>query len=329
MGSPDGVGLCTDIPAFPGFYDYAKLVGSSSVLAAELLCQRSHDLVLNWLGGFHHAKRAKASGFCYVNDCVLAILRLLLDFRRVLYVDIDVHHGDGVEEAFLCTSRVLTLSFHQYEPERYFFPGTGGPADAGCGEGRFYAVNVPLRRGIRDANYALVFDSVFRRAVEAYRPDAIVLQSGADSLAGDAIGGFNLSFEGHGHAFKAVLDQHLPTLCLGGGGYTVENVTRCWTYESALALDVTLDETLPENLEYRGSYSSKYLAYQPCNGQAGPDLNDHRSLAATICAAQRRLQRIAPAAAFLDASDAQQRFAELQERGGSPSLLTDLSEEER
>ena len=109
--------MSCDIPAFPGFYEHSKLVAGSSLLAAELVAQGRHDVVLNWMGGLHHARKSKASGFCYVNDCVLAIVRLLHTFQRVLYIDIDVHHGDGVEEAFLISNRVMTLSFHQYDPE--------------------------------------------------------------------------------------------------------------------------------------------------------------------------------------------------------------------
>ena len=96
------------------------------------------------MGGYHHAKREKASGFCYVNDIVLTILRLLEHYAKVLYVDIDVHHGDGVEEAFYSTNRVATLSFHQYDEERKFFPGTGNFDEAGIQEGNFHSINVPL-----------------------------------------------------------------------------------------------------------------------------------------------------------------------------------------
>lgn len=117
------INIQTDVPAFPHFYEFSKLVAGSSMLGANLLCSKESDIVLNWMGGLHHAKYNKASGFCYVNDCVLAIKRMLNDFRKVLYIDIDVHHGDGVEQAFLYNPRVLTLSFHQYGDN--FFPQTG------------------------------------------------------------------------------------------------------------------------------------------------------------------------------------------------------------
>jgi len=104
--------------------------------------------VINWAGGLHHAKKSEASGFCYVNDSVLAILSLLEYFPRVLYIDIDVHHGDGVEDAFYNSNRVLTCSFHQYGED--FFPGTGNFDSLGEDEGKYYSINVPLRPGIND-----------------------------------------------------------------------------------------------------------------------------------------------------------------------------------
>lgn len=112
------------------------------------------------LGGLHHAKKKEASGFCYVNDIVLGILELLKTHDRVLYIDVDIHHGDGVEEAFYMTNRVMTLSFHKYGD---FFPGTGSMADFGEGEGKYYSVNVPLKKGIDDYSYLRVFKKVFLR----------------------------------------------------------------------------------------------------------------------------------------------------------------------
>ena len=122
---------------------------------------------MNWSGGLHHAKKAEASGFCYMNDIVLAILELLkydslfpLFFRvfpRVMYIDIDIHHGDGVEEAFYCTDRVMTVSFHKYGN---YFPGTGSITDIGVDKGRNFAVNVPRKDGMDDESYQYVFDPV-------------------------------------------------------------------------------------------------------------------------------------------------------------------------
>ena len=119
--------------------------------------QKDADIAINWGGGLHHAKKAEASGFCYVNDIVLAILDLLRVFARVLYIDVDVHHGDGVEEAFFTSDRVMTASFHKFGE---FFPGTGDTVDIGYGRGKYYSVNVPLKEGIDDESYKSIFRPV-------------------------------------------------------------------------------------------------------------------------------------------------------------------------
>jgi len=108
------------------------------------------DICINWSGGLHHAKKSEASGFCYMNDIVLSILELLKYHARVLYIDIDIHHGDGVEEAFYTTDRVMTCSFHKYGD---FFPGTGDIEDIGDGNGKYYSVNFPLKDGIGDEDF--------------------------------------------------------------------------------------------------------------------------------------------------------------------------------
>jgi histone deacetylase 1/2 len=125
--------------------------------AAQRLNDGAADIAINWAGGLHHAKKREASGFCYINDIVLAILELLRTFPRVLYIDIDCHHGDGVEEAFYTTDRVLTCSFHKFGD---YFPGTGHIEDKGKGKGHGYSVNVPLRDGLTDDALNRVFEPV-------------------------------------------------------------------------------------------------------------------------------------------------------------------------
>jgi histone deacetylase 1/2 len=125
--------------------------------AAERIASGAADITINWAGGLHHAKKREASGFCYINDINLAILELLRTFPRVLYIDIDCHHGDGVEEAFYTTDRVMTCSFHRFGE---YFPGTGTQEDRGRAKGKGYAVNVPLKDGITDEAFKSVFDPV-------------------------------------------------------------------------------------------------------------------------------------------------------------------------
>jgi histone deacetylase 1/2 len=125
--------------------------------AAQRINSGGADIAINWAGGLHHAKKREASGFCYINDIVLGILELLRTFPRVLYIDIDCHHGDGVEEAFYTTDRVMTCSFHKFGE---YFPGTGTQEDKGRGVGKGYAVNVPFKDGITDESFKSVFEPV-------------------------------------------------------------------------------------------------------------------------------------------------------------------------
>jgi len=136
---------------------FSQIYTGGSIDGARLINMGQADIAVNWGGGLHHAKKIEASGFCYVNDIVLGALELLKYHNRVLYIDIDVHHGDGVEEAFYLTNRVMTLSFHRYGD---FFPGTGSIGDIGEDDGRNYAMNVPLKKGIDDENYTNIFKTV-------------------------------------------------------------------------------------------------------------------------------------------------------------------------
>ncbi|KAL7410936.1 hypothetical protein BDY24DRAFT_443623 [Mrakia frigida] len=240
-----------DCPAWEGLFEFCSISAGGSIGAAERLNAGAADTCINWSGGLHHAKKREASGFCYVNDIVLAILEFLRFHPRVLYIDIDVHHGDGVEEAFYSTDRVMTASFHKYGD---FFPGTGDVRDTGIAKGKNYAVNVPLRDGITDETYRSIFQPVISHIMEWYRPEAVVLQCGADSLSGDKLGVFNLSMKGHAECVEFVSKFNLPMLVVGGGGYTTKNVSRTWTYETGLLLGQDLDENLPFNdyMEYFG-----------------------------------------------------------------------------
>lgn len=248
-----------DCPVFSGLFDYCKLTAGSSILAAQKINSGSYDIAINWAGGLHHAKRSEASGFCYVNDIVLGILELLKVYERVLYIDIDVHHGDGVEEAFYTTDRVMTLSFHKYGD---FFPGTGRIEDTGYSKGKNYAVNVPLKDGIDNESYKQVFDPIVSKIIETYRPSAIVLQCGADSISGDKLGCFNLSHVGHGECVKFVKSFNIPLILLGGGGYTIENVAKVWAYDTSVALGIDLPKDIPYN-EYTEYYAPHYKMHIP------------------------------------------------------------------
>lgn len=180
---------------------------------------------------------------------------------RVLYIDIDVHHGDGVQDAFYYTDRVMCVSFHKYG--QGFFPSTGDITEVGEKAGKYYSVNVPLKDGITDTQYLAMYKTIIRECVDRFRPTAICLQCGADSLQCDRLGRFNLSIRGHGEAVAFTKSFGIPLLVLGGGGYTVKNVARCWAYETGEAiLGTSMDNTLPLN-DYFQFFTPDFLLVPP------------------------------------------------------------------
>ena len=265
MQSMQRFNLGEDCPIFDGLFDFCKLYTGGSIDGAVRLNHGMSDIAINWSGGLHHAKKAEASGFCYINDLVLAILELLKHHARVVYIDIDIHHGDGVEEAFYMTDRVMCVSFHKYGD--LFFPGTGGLNDIGKNAGTYYSVNVPLRDGIHDDGFQDIFQTVMQKVMDVYRPGAIVLQCGADSLAADRLGCFNLSLDGHADCVKFMKKFGVPLLVTGGGGYTKSNVSRCWTNETAVLLDRKLPKDIPEHDFYYEYYADQdyKLKVEPTN----------------------------------------------------------------
>jgi histone deacetylase 1/2 len=304
-------GDTTDCPVFDGLYEFTQLYTGASLDGAIQLCQGETDIAINWSGGLHHAKKGEASGFCYINDIVLAILELLKVHARVLYIDIDVHHGDGVEEAFYTTDRVMTLcvflsycccmchffpshfltfslslytchsSLHKYGD---FFPGTGHISDVGAKDGVGFSVNAPLSNGITDeAYFEELFQPVLEKIMTVFQPGAVVLQCGADSLTGDRLGCFNLTLKGHAACVRYVKSFGVPTLVLGGGGYTIRNVARCWAYETAVLLNREGDTStggigneIPYNdyYEYFAPDYELHLTPEPMENANGKDVLD-------------------------------------------------------
>lgn len=251
-----------DCPVFDGLYQFCQLYTGGSIGGAARLNHGLSDIAVNWSGGLHHGKKCEASGFCYINDIVLAILELLKYHQRVLYIDIDIHHGDGVEEAFYTTDRVMTCSFHKFGD---YFPGTGSIQDVGHGQGKYCSVNIPLRDGVDDESFEHLFKTVIAKVMEVYQPEAIVFQGGADSLSGDRLGCFNLSIKGHAECLKFVKKFGVPLLVLGGGGYTIRNVARCWAYETGCLLGEELDNVLPDTKYYEYYGPTYQLQITPSN----------------------------------------------------------------
>ncbi|ORY25264.1 putative histone deacetylase 3 [Naematelia encephala] len=263
-----------DCPVFHGLFDFCQQYAGASLAAARKLANGGADIAINWSGGLHHAKKGEASGFCYVNDIVLAILELLRHHPRVLYIDIDIHHGDGVQEAFYLSNRVLTVSFHKYAAG--FFPGTGNLSEIGSDLGKYFTLNVPLQDGIDDESYISLFKAVMEPTINSFRPSSIVLQCGADSLGCDRLGTFNLSIAAHGECVRFIKSFDLPLLVLGGGGYRASSVARCWAYETAVLTNTSLPDTLPSN-SYLEFYAPDYKLHPPLTGHI-ENLNTRHSL---------------------------------------------------
>ena len=221
------MGLGTpDCPLFPGMLDYVSLAAGGSVTAAEVLLAGEAEVAFNPSGGFHHAHAGRAGGFCYVNDIVLACLRMTDAGKRVLFLDLDAHHCDGVQDAFYERNDVMTVSLHQSGTT--LFPGTGFEVEIGHGAGRGYSVNFPLPVGTYDAAWVHVYTRGAQPLIEAFDPDVIVLELGMDALAGDPLAHLQLSNNAYADVVERVRRLGKPILATGGGGYHVENTVRGW-----------------------------------------------------------------------------------------------------
>jgi acetoin utilization protein AcuC len=236
-----GLGL-PDCPLFAGMYEYAALAAGATLKGADLILAGEAGVVFNPSGGYHHAGPAMAAGFCYVNDVALACLKLADAGRRVLFLDIDVHHGDGVQDAFYRRPDVMTVSFH--ESGATLYPGTGFEDEIGEDRGRGYSVNLPLPVGTYDEAYLRAFDQVVPPLTGAFRPDAIVIQIGMDGLAGDPLAHMNLTNNVFVDVVGRLLETDIPLLATGGGGYHPENTARGWALCWAALTGEAPDEDL-------------------------------------------------------------------------------------
>lgn len=215
-----------DTPVFRDLYAYGAWACGAALTAAELLLSGAVEVAFSLAGGFHHAHAQRASGFCYLNDVALACHRLAAAGWRVAYVDLDAHHGDGVQAFFYRRADVLTISLH--ESGRTLFPGTGFEDEIGEGPGRGHAVNVPLPAGTHDEAYLEAFDAVVWPLLWAYGPQVLVVELGMDTLAGDPLTHMELSNNAPAAVLQRLLALHRPMLVAGGGGYHVEHTVRGW-----------------------------------------------------------------------------------------------------
>ncbi|RQW77004.1 MAG: acetoin utilization protein AcuC, partial [Geobacter sp.] len=198
----------TENPVFNGLYDWACLGTAGTVEAARLVADEGYDIAFNLAGGWHHAHRARASGFSYLNDAAIAINILVAKGKRVVYLDLDAHHGDGVQEAFYDTDRVLTISLH--ESGVYFFPGTGFEQEIGTGKGTGFSVNVPLLAHTDDALYMKAFDEVAFPLIAAFDPDIIFTQLGVDTFRTDPLTRLEITTHSYSYIMKKLKALRIP-----------------------------------------------------------------------------------------------------------------------
>lgn len=232
-----------DCPVFKGLYDCAALGAGATFEAVRLVEEDGFKIAFNLTGGWHHAHRAKASGFSYINDAVIAINWLLGKGRRVLYLDIDAHHGDGVQEAYYDTDQVLTISLH--ESGIYFYPGTGFENEIGEGRGKGYSVNVPLLAHTDDAIYMKAFDEVAYPLIASFNPDIIITQIGADTFRTDPLTNLEITTHSYCEILGKIKRLKIPWVALGGGGYDLMNTARAWTLAWAIMNNIELNPRLP------------------------------------------------------------------------------------
>jgi acetoin utilization protein AcuC len=255
-----------DCPVFKGMYEYSALACGATLTGANLILSGSVDVAFNPSGGFHHAGPERASGFCYINDVALACIILAEQRKRVLYLDVDVHHGDGVAEAFYDRSDVMTMSLH--ETPKVLFPGTGFEDQIGTGEGTGYCVNVPLPVGTYDQAYMKAFEAIALPLIRAYKPDVIVLQLGADALAGDPLAHLRLTNNVYVDVIDHLLGFNLPIVATGGGGYNVDDTVRAWALAWTVLCGVPTGQdanpavagVMLENVEWHGGLRDRALA---------------------------------------------------------------------
>lgn len=231
-------------PVFKGLYEWARMGVGSTLKAALLVADGEYGIAFSLAGGWHHAHRSRASGFSYLNDCVVAINRLLERGKRVVYLDIDAHHCDGVQEAFYDTDRVLTISIH--ESGLYFFPGTGFEKETGTGMGKGFSVNVPLIGHTDDALFMKAFDEIAFPLIAAYDPDIMVTQLGADTFRTDPLTHLEITTHSYAYILKKLKALKIPWVAVGGGGYENVNVARAWTIAWSIMNGVEIPPRLPE-----------------------------------------------------------------------------------
>ena len=274
-----------DTPARAGMHEAALAVCGASLTAASLVWEeRALRAFCPAPAGLHHARAAQASGFCVYNDCALAI-RWLLDAgaERVAYVDIDAHHGDGVQWLFYEEPRVLTCSVH--ESGRFLYPGTGGLAERGAGEAVGTAVNVPLPPFAGDAPYLRAIEEVIAPAVRRFRPDVLVTHQGADPHHEDPYSHLQVSLDGLRASYRLMNALAADAaegrwIVLAGGGYNIDLLARAWTLQLAEMLAAEPEDAIPADWLALARERADQPFTERLRADPAPDADPARRLAA-------------------------------------------------
>jgi acetoin utilization protein AcuC len=229
-----GLSASGDTPPFEGMHEVSLLTTGGTLTAMEEVISQRLRVAFNGAGGLHHAMRRRASGFCIYDDPAIVCGVLADRGLRVAYVDIDAHHGDGVQAAFYETDQVLTISLH--ETGRTLFPGTGFADESGSGRGAGYSINVALPPYTDGAAYVRAFDAVVPPLLERYRPDVLVTQQGIDSHFDDPLTHLMVSTQAREHIVRHFATTTGPWVAMGGGGYSLDAVRRAWSMEFLIML---------------------------------------------------------------------------------------------
>lgn len=262
LGSPD-------VPLFDGMDLAARILAGGTLHGARMIVDGEADVVLQLGGGLHHAQRGEASGFCIYNDLSIAIRHFREMGWRVAYLDIDVHHGDGVQALHASDREVMTISLH--ESGHYLYPGSGFTHEIGDGDGRGFSLNVPLEPGTTDDSYIAAFERVVPHSLTWFQPDVMVIQCGVDAHFRDPLADLLLTSRAYERLFSMIIDlvgrfaggRALFTL---GGGYEIDVAPRLWTMLYLMLIGERLPDRLPA--EYLDRWNGR------AGGSLTPTLHD-------------------------------------------------------
>ena len=283
-----------DTPVFPGIFEASRFMAGGSIDAAKKMLQED-CITFNLAGGLHHAFPTQAAGFCVFNDIALAICILRKKFSRILYLDIDAHHGDGVQQIFYEDQDVLTFSIH--ESGICLFPGTGFVDEAGSGPGLGYSVNVPMPMYAADQDFYLAFEEIVPKLYEWFRPEVVVAQLGVDTHYSDPLTSLNVTLKGYTYMVHRIIEltnryAKGRLLALGGGGYNLAVMPAAWTSVLHLMRGEAPSEYLPPYWVELFSNLVGYVPFSLPDMDVKPGKETQKRISAELAETLQNLKRI-------------------------------------